>query len=171
MCSEEQCRPHVLGRCRPWGACPAANRRDQNPRRGVCSEEQCRPHIVGKCRPCGTCRATNRRGPCHLTAVVIAVVGGRALPSLRSHPRRNRGYGLHGKRKQNRYEKKHRRDWRNAATIASQAFDDAICKVIGGDTECPLQVCQLSRSSESTRFLCLRRNVALFDSTRAPDSF
>ena len=45
------------------------------------------------------------------------------------------------------------------------------CKVIGGDTECPLQVCQLSRSSDSTHFLCLRRDVALFDSTRAPDSF
>ena len=44
-------------------------------------------------------------------------------------------------------------------------------KVIGGDTECPLQVCQLSRSSESTQLLCLRRDVALFDSTRAPDSF
>ena len=44
-------------------------------------------------------------------------------------------------------------------------------KVIGGDTEGPLQVCQLSRSSESTHFLFLRRDVALFDSTRAPDSF
>ena len=49
--------------------------------------------------------------------------------------------------------------------------DDAICKVNGGDTECPLQLCQLSRSSESTQFLCLRRDVALFDSTRAPDVF
>ena len=48
---------------------------------------------------------------------------------------------------------------------------DAICKVIDGDTECPLQVYQLSRSSESTHFLCIRRDVALFDSTRAPDSF
>ena len=45
------------------------------------------------------------------------------------------------------------------------------CKVIGGDTECPLQVSQLSRSSERTHFLFLRRHVALFDSTRAPDSF
>ena len=45
------------------------------------------------------------------------------------------------------------------------------CKVIGGDTECPLQVCQLSRSSESTHFFFLRRDVALFDSTRCPDSF
>ena len=43
-----------------------------------------------------------------------------------------------------------------------------IYKVIGGDTECPLQVCQLSRSSESTHFLLLRGDVALFDSTRAP---
>ena len=33
------------------------------------------------------------------------------------------------------------------------------CKVIGGDTECPLQVCQLSRSSESTHFLSLRRDI------------
>ena len=41
----------------------------------------------------------------------------------------------------------------------------------GGDTDCSLQVCQLSRSSESTHFLFLRRDVALFDSTRAPDSF
>ena len=48
---------------------------------------------------------------------------------------------------------------------------DAICKVIFGDTECPLQVCQLSRSSESTHFLFLRRDVALFDSTRAPGGF
>ena len=39
------------------------------------------------------------------------------------------------------------------------------------DTECPLQVCQLSRSSESTHFLSLRRDVALFVSTRARDSF
>ena len=45
------------------------------------------------------------------------------------------------------------------------------CKVIGGDTECPLQVCLLSRSSESTHFLCLRRYVALFASTSAPDGF
>ena len=45
------------------------------------------------------------------------------------------------------------------------------CKVIGGDTECPLQVCQLSRSSESTHFHFLPRDVALFGSTRAPDSF
>ena len=35
----------------------------------------------------------------------------------------------------------------------------------------PLQVCQLSRSSESTHSLRLRRDVALFDSTRPPDSF
>ena len=47
-----------------------------------------------------------QEGPCHLTAVVIAVVGGRALPPLRSHPRRNRGCGLDGKQKQYRYEKK-----------------------------------------------------------------
>ena len=137
----------------------------------MCSEEQCCPHILGKCRLCGTCPATNRRGSCHLTAVVVAVVGGRALPPLRSHPKRNRGCGLDGKRKQNRHEKKHRRDWRNAASIASQAFDDALCKVIGGDTECPLQACQLSKSSESNQFICLRRDVALFDSTRAPHSF
>ena len=45
------------------------------------------------------------------------------------------------------------------------------CKGIGGDTECPLQVCRMSRSSESTHFLCLRTDVALFDSTRAPDGF
>ena len=30
------------------------------------------------------------------------------------------------------------------------------CNVIGRDTECPLQVCQLSRSSESIHFLSLR---------------
>ena len=42
-------------------------------------------------------------------------------------------------------------------------------RVLGGDTDCPLQVCQLSRSSESTHFRSLRRDVALFDSTRAPD--
>ena len=30
-----------------------------------------------------------------------------------------------------------------------------MCEVIGGNTECPLQVFQLSRSSESTHFLSL----------------
>ena len=44
-------------------------------------------------------------------------------------------------------------------------------KVIGGGTECPLQVSQLSMSSESTHFLFLRRDLALFDSTRAPGDF
>ena len=46
-------------------------------------------------------------------------------------------------------------------------------RVLGGDTECPLQVCQSSRSSESARFRSLRRDVliALLDSTRAPDGF
>ena len=45
-------------------------------------------------------------------------------------------------------------------------------RLLGGDTECPLQVCQLSRSSESTRnFLYLRRDVTFFNSTRAPDGF
>ena len=39
------------------------------------------------------------------------------------------------------------------------------CNVISGDTECPLHVCQLSRSSESTRHFFRRRYVALFDST------
>ena len=34
-----------------------------------------------------------------------------------------------------------------------------------------LQVCPLSRSSESTHFLGLRRDVALLDSTRVPDDF
>ena len=42
-------------------------------------------------------------------------------------------------------------------------------RVLGGDIECPLQVCQLGRSSERTHFLSLRRDVALFVSTRAPD--
>ena len=42
---------------------------------------------------------------------------------------------------------------------------------LGGDTESPMQVCLLSRSSESTHFLCLMRGVALLDSTRAPDDF
>ena len=40
-----------------------------------------------------------------------------------------------------------------------------------GDTECPLQVCHLSRSSESIHFRFLRRDVALFVSTRVRDSF
>ena len=41
-----------------------------------------------------------------------------------------------------------------------------------GNTDCPLQVCQLSRSSaESTHFRFLRRDVALFVSTRPWDSF
>ena len=73
-------------RVSPCGTSPATNRRDQKPRRGVCSEEQRRPHVVRRCRPCGTCPATNRRGPCQLTAVVVAIAGGRALPPLRSHP-------------------------------------------------------------------------------------
>ena len=42
-------------------------------------------------------------------------------------------------------------------------------RVLSGDTECLLQVCQLSRSSESTHFLSFRRDVALFDSSRGPD--
>ena len=92
---EKQCCPHVVGRCRPCGTCPA-NRRDQKPRRGVCSEEQCRPHVVRRCRQCGTCTATNRRGACHLTAVVVAFVGGRALPPLRSHPKSHQGLWWNG---------------------------------------------------------------------------
>ena len=58
----------------------------------------------------------------------------------------------------------------NAATIACPAVD-ATCEVLGGDTECPLQVCQLRRSSKSTHVRFLRRDVDLFVSTRAPDSF
>ena len=57
--------------------------------------------------------------------------------------------------------------WWCCASCAKVAY----CKVTDGDTDCPLQVCQLSRSSESTHFLFVRRDVALFDSTRAPDSF
>ena len=77
--------------------------------------EECAPKssvvgVVRRCRPCGTCPATNRSGPCHLTAVVVAVVGGRALPPLRSHPRRNRDCGLDENQKQkNRYEKEYRK--------------------------------------------------------------
>ena len=44
-------------------------------------------------------------------------------------------------------------------------------RVVSSDAECPLQVCQLSRSSESTHFLRLSRDAALFGSTRAPDGF
>ena len=46
-------------------------------------------------------------------------------------------------------------------------------RILGGDTECPLQVCQLSRSSESIHFRSLRGGVAIFNSTRlrAPDGF
>ena len=44
-------------------------------------------------------------------------------------------------------------------------------RLLGGNTECPPQVCHLSRSSESTHFLCLRRDVALFDSIKALDGF
>ena len=46
-----------------------------------------------------------------------------------------------------------------------------IVRVLGGDTECPLQVCRLSKSSESTYFLSPRRDVALLGSTRALDDF
>ena len=38
----------------------------------------------------------------------------------------------------------------------------SMVRVLDGDTECPLQVCQMSRSSESTRFLSLRRDVAFY---------
>ena len=44
-------------------------------------------------------------------------------------------------------------------------------RVQGGGTECLLQVRQLSRSSESTHFLGLRRDEAFVDFTRAPDDF
>ena len=42
---------------------------------------------------------------------------------------------------------------------------------LGGDAECPLQVYQLNRSSESLISLAFRRDVALLVSTRAPDDF
>ena len=45
----------------------------------------------------------------------------KGAPSNENPPEKEQGCGLDGKQ-QNRYEKKHRRDWRNAATIASQAF-------------------------------------------------
>ena len=36
-------------------------------------------------------------------------------------------------------------------------YKTRVCvRLLGGDAECPLQVCQLSRSSESTHFLSLR---------------
>ena len=57
------------------------------------------------------------------------------------------------------------------ATVGETTPTFTAVKYIGGETECPLQVCKLSRSSESTHFLFLRRDVALLDSTRAPDSF
>ena len=41
--------------------------------------------------------------------------------------------------------------------------------VLGGGTECPLQVCQLSRHSLSTHFL--RRDLGLLYCTRALDDF
>ena len=130
---------------------PSNQQEGPNSRRGVCSAEQCRPHVLGRCRPCGTCPATNRRVPGHPTAVVVAVVGGRALPPLRSHPRRNRGCGLDGKQKQNRYEKKSDRLKERCHNSISSSSTPHV-KLMVGDTECPLQVCQLSRSSESTHF-------------------
>ena len=47
------------------------------------------------------------------------------------------------------------------------------CRGIGRGhiSECPLQVCHLSTSSESTHFLSLRRGVALLVSTRPPEDF
>ena len=49
----------------------------------------------------------------------------------------------------------------------------ACVRGLGGDTDrvFSMQVDQLGRSSESTHFLNLRRGVALFGSTRAPDDF
>ena len=41
-----------------------------------------------------------------------------------------------------------------------------IVRVLNGDTECPLQVCQLSRSSERLTFLAFRDAAFL-----APDGF
>ena len=63
--------------------------------------------------------------------------------------------------------------WRGAAGKALRQVlpSTPFVRLLGGDTECAVQVCQLSRSSESTHFLCLRRDVTLFDSTRAPDDF
>ena len=110
-------------------------------------------------------------GPMPFHCVVDAVVEARALPPLRSHPRRNRGCGLDGKRKQIRYRKNIGKIEGTLLQWQRQALDDAICKAIGGDTEYPLQACQLSKSSESAHFLFLRRDAALSDSTRAPDSF
>ena len=36
-----------------------------------------------------------------------------------------------------------------AGSIGDAGYDTGICKVIGGDTECPLQVCQLGEYSLS----------------------
>ena len=62
-------------------------------------------------------------------------------------------------------------DVRASSSISRRCRRRHITRVLGGDTECPLQVCQLSRSSESTHFLSLRRDVASFGSIRAPDGF
>ena len=159
-----------LRRCHLCDACPATNRRDQNPRRGECSAEQCRPHILRRCRPCGACPATNRRGPCHLTAVVIADVGGKALPPLRSHPRRNRGCGLDGKQKRNRYKNKSERlEERCHKSISSSSTPHA--KLLGGTQSAPCRFANGAGPRRVLTFFSFIRDVALFDSTRAPDSF
>ena len=44
--------------------------------------------------PSAKCPAPHRRDPCRLTAIVVAVAGGRARPPLRCQPRGNSGLGL-----------------------------------------------------------------------------
>ena len=52
-----------------------------------------------------------------------------------------------------------RRDYTDGTELGTQRFAADVtckCKGIGGDTECPLQFCQSSRSSASMYFLSLR---------------
>ena len=129
MCSEKQCSPHVLGRCHPYGACPATNRRDQKPRRRVCSEEQCRPHVVGRCRPWDV-PGDHREGPLPSHCCCGRRCRRVGDTSIEKPPENEQGLWARWKAKAKSLRNKHRRYWRNAATIASQTLDDAICKVI-----------------------------------------
>ena len=86
----------------------------------------------------------------------------KGAPSIEKPPEKEQGLWARWKAKGKSLQKKTSERLEGRCHNSKSSFDDAICKVIGGDTEYPLQVCQLSRSSESTHFACLRRDVASF---------
>ena len=53
----------------------------------------------------------------------------KGAPSIEKPPEKEQGLWARWKAKAKSLRKKHRRDWRNAATVVSQGLNDAICKV------------------------------------------